>query len=125
MNWPRGAAPVHAGSTIDLCCVHLVHRKCIFALQIIASIPYDWPRGRLVACTFCRTLIVPLLMLCATPRRGPYLSGEAWSMALSAVLGITNGYFVSVPMILAPSKVPDEQKELTGEWLFDKRDGHY
>lgn len=84
-------------------------------LQIIASVPYDWPRARLVASALARILIVPFLMMCATPRRDPYLSGEAWSMVLSAVLGITNGYFGSVPMILAPSKVPDEQKELTGE----------
>ncbi len=36
-------------------------------------------------------------------------------MVFSGILGITNGYFGSVPMILAPSKVPDEQKELTGK----------
>ena len=53
-------------------------------------------------------------MLCAAPRDKPLLQGELWAIFFSLVLGITNGYFGSVPMILAPSKVPDEDKELTG-----------
>ena len=54
------------------------------------------------------------MMMCAAPRGHVMLSGEAWAMLFSLLLGITNGYFGSVPMILAPGKVPDEQKELTG-----------
>jgi solute carrier family 29 (equilibrative nucleoside transporter) protein 4 len=54
------------------------------------------------------------LMMCAAPRSSPVLKGEAWPMLLSMILGLTNGYFGSVPMILAPSRVPDEQKELSG-----------
>lgn len=86
--------------------------------QIIASIRYDWPTGRLVFFTFCRLLIVPLMMICATPRDDPILKEEGWSMMLSGILGITNGYFGSVPMILAPAKVPEGQKELTGNWTI-------
>ena len=35
-------------------------------------------------------------------------------MIISMVLGITNGYFGSIPMIRAPAHVPDEQKEMAG-----------
>lgn len=58
-------------------------------------------------------------MICAMPRGQPILSGEGWAMLLSLLLGITNGYFGSVPMILAATKVPDEQKELTGDGLLN------
>ncbi|KAK6173971.1 hypothetical protein SNE40_017335 [Patella caerulea] len=85
-----------------------------FIGKIFASIPYDWPRGRLLMATFCRIILVPLLMLCATPRDHPILTGEAWPLLLSLLLGLTNGYVGSVPMILAPSRVPDEQRELCG-----------
>lgn len=53
--------------------------------------------------------------MCAAPRWSPVLKAEAWSVLFSSLLGLTNGYFGSVPMILAPSRVSDEQKELTGE----------
>ena len=46
------------------------------------------------------------------------VSGEGWAVLLSVCLGLTNGYFGSVPMILAPSRVADEQKELTGKKLL-------
>ncbi|XP_064651086.1 equilibrative nucleoside transporter 4-like isoform X2 [Lineus longissimus] len=85
-----------------------------FIGKLISAIPYDWPRGRLVLCSIARVVIVPLLMLCAAPRRQPLLRGDAWSMLFSILLGISNGYFGSVPMIIASTKVPDEQKEITG-----------
>ena len=81
---------------------------------------YDWPAGRLFLCTLFRIVLIPLLMLCAAPRGAPIISMEPWPVSLSAVLGVSNGYFGSVPMILAPGKIPDHQKELTGEhfWLL-------
>ncbi|KAL8609050.1 hypothetical protein ACOMHN_059863 [Nucella lapillus] len=82
--------------------------------KVLASIPYDWSRARLVLCTFCRVLCVPLLMFCATPRRHPVIPGEAWPIVFSLLLGLSNGYFGSVPIILAPSHVPDEQREICG-----------
>ncbi|XP_025091068.1 equilibrative nucleoside transporter 4-like isoform X1 [Pomacea canaliculata] len=82
--------------------------------KILASIPCDWPPGRLLLCTFCRVLCVPLLMLCASPRLHPVIAGEAWPIVFSLVLGLSNGYFGSVPIILAPEHVPDEQREICG-----------
>jgi len=54
------------------------------------------------------------MMFCAAPRSRPILSNEAWSVIVSLALGLSNGYFGSVPMITAPSRVRDYQKELTG-----------
>ncbi|XP_077980121.1 equilibrative nucleoside transporter 4-like [Glandiceps talaboti] len=85
-----------------------------FIGKIIAAIPYEWKGGRLVLVTSSRILIVPLMMICVAPRDSPILSHESWSMICSILLGITNGYFGSVPMILSPGKVPAEQKELSG-----------
>ena len=81
----------------------------------MASANYDWPRCKLVALTCCRVLFVPLFMLCVTPRGRPLVRGEFWPFLFSILLGISNGYFGSVPMIIAPGKVPDENKELAGE----------
>ncbi|XP_041373222.1 equilibrative nucleoside transporter 4-like [Gigantopelta aegis] len=89
-----------------------------FIGKIIASLHYDWPRGRLVVLTLSRIIFVPLLMICATPRIRPILMGDGWPIVLSLLLGITNGYFGSVPMILAPTKVSEEQKELCGNIMM-------
>jgi solute carrier family 29 (equilibrative nucleoside transporter) protein 4 len=84
----------------------------------MASATFDWPRAKLVLLTSCRILLVPLLMLCAAPRDRPLIAGEFWPFFFSILLGISNGYFGSVPMILAPGRVPDEQRELTGLFLI-------
>ena len=65
-----------------------------------------------------RIVLVPLLAMCAAPRGSPLLPGVGWAMLFSLLLGITNGISGSVPMIIAPSVVPDEQKELTGITTF-------
>ncbi|XP_070580533.1 equilibrative nucleoside transporter 4-like isoform X2 [Ptychodera flava] len=85
-----------------------------FVGKIIAAIPYEWKGGRLVLASSSRIVLIPLMMICVAPREAPILSHSSWSMIFSILLGITNGYFGSVPMILAPGKVPNNQKELTG-----------
>ena len=62
-----------------------------------------------------RVLLMPPLVLCAAPRSGPVLSWEGWSMLLSLLLGLSNGLVGSLPMILAPHKVPEQNRELCGE----------
>lgn len=83
----------------------------------MASVHFDWPPCHLVLCTLSRVILVPLMMVCAGSKgqAGGVGVREIWPVLLSAVLGITNGYFGSASMILAPSRVPDEQKELTGK----------
>ncbi|XP_071492507.1 LOW QUALITY PROTEIN: equilibrative nucleoside transporter 4-like [Diadema antillarum] len=82
--------------------------------KLIAAVPYDWPPGRLVLASCARFIIVPLVVICVAPRAHPALAHPFWPVLFSALLGISNGYFGSVPMILAPGKVPEEHKELAG-----------
>ena len=82
--------------------------------QLMASFHYDWPTHRLLAYSSLRVLLVPAMMLCALPRQQPVLSRDGFAMTCSLALGLSNGYFGSVPMILAPGKVPAAHKELTG-----------
>ncbi|XP_076029557.1 equilibrative nucleoside transporter 3 isoform X2 [Oratosquilla oratoria] len=85
-----------------------------FIGKIAASIPYDWTRRQLLGFTCARVILVPLMMFCAAPRTSPIFPGELPPLILSSLLGLTNGVLGSVPMILAPTKVPDELRELTG-----------
>ncbi|XP_067002183.2 equilibrative nucleoside transporter 4 [Anabrus simplex] len=82
--------------------------------KVLASVPYDWSRTQLIVFAWLRTMLVPLLLLCATPRKNPIISGEGYPMLFSLLLGVTNGLVGSVPMIQAPSRVSEEHRELTG-----------
>ncbi|XP_029647515.1 equilibrative nucleoside transporter 4-like isoform X1 [Octopus sinensis] len=89
-----------------------------FIGKVIAAIPYDWPRGRLILFTCFRILLVPMMMMCVLPVHKPTLNGEGYAVLASLLLGVTNGYFGSVPMILAPMKVSSEKKEITGNIMM-------
>ncbi|XP_046411770.1 equilibrative nucleoside transporter 4 [Neodiprion virginianus] len=82
--------------------------------KVLASIPYEWTRTQLLYFSGARAILIPLFLLCAIPRRAPILSGEGYPLLFSLLLGLTNGIVGSVPMIQAPSKVPEEHRELTG-----------
>ncbi|XP_070380619.1 equilibrative nucleoside transporter 4 isoform X1 [Dermacentor albipictus] len=87
-----------------------------FVGKVLASLRYDWSRSQLVWLSCSRVVLVPLLALCALPRwdAGSSTTADLWAMFLSVALGVTNGLLGSLPMILAPGRVPDDQKELTG-----------
>ena len=68
----------------------------------------------LVLGSSARILLIPLMVMCASPRHSPIITSETSAFLISAMLGITNGIFGSLPMILAPDEVPDSQKELAG-----------
>ncbi|XP_049523315.1 uncharacterized protein LOC119452752 [Dermacentor silvarum] len=85
-----------------------------FVGKVLASVRYDWSRSQLVWLSCSRVVLVPLLALCALPRWDAGSSSDLWAMFLSVALGVTNGLLGSLPMILAPGRVPDDQKELTG-----------
>lgn len=84
---------------------------------MLASISYEWTRSQLLNFSAARTIFIPLFLLCAIPRRSPVLASEGYPLILSLLLGLTNGIIGSVPMIQAPSKVPEEHRELTGTKL--------
>lgn len=86
--------------------------------QVVASVPYEWSRSQLLVFASLRALLVPLLVLCATPRGAPIIPGEGYPLLFSLLLGLTNGLVGSVPMIQAPSRVSEEHRELTGYYYL-------
>lgn len=84
---------------------------------MIAIFPYNWTRRQLILLSGMRTVLVPLLLLCCAPRAQPVIAGEASAFVFSAALGVTNGLAGSLPMMLAPAKVPATLKEVTGNMM--------
>lgn len=83
--------------------------------QILAALPVDWRGPHLLACACLRLVFIPLFILCVYPSGAPALRHPAWPCVFSLLMGISNGYFGSVPMILAAGKVSPKQRELAGE----------
>ena len=69
-----------------------------------------WPLSRLV--------LLPLLVLCASPHHAPLFQGELLPLSFTVILGLTNGLFGSLPIILAPSKVKETERELAGNLMI-------
>ncbi|XP_054846167.1 equilibrative nucleoside transporter 2 [Eublepharis macularius] len=64
-----------------------------------------------------RLLLVPLLLLCNIPQRSylPVLfHQDAWFVLFMVVFSLSNGYFVSLTMCLAPKQVKPHESELAG-----------
>merc|ERR1719239_55309 len=60
--------------------------------KMMTSVVVMWSKPRLVTCSLLRLALIPLAVLCVKPRPHPYLRGEAWSVLVTLVLGLTNGY---------------------------------
>ncbi|XP_047213281.1 equilibrative nucleoside transporter 4-like [Girardinichthys multiradiatus] len=88
-----------------------------FVGKILAALPYDWSGGRLLFFSCLRVVFIPLFVLCVYPASAPMLSHPAWPCLFSLLMGVTNGYFGSVPMIQAAGKVQPEQRELAGNTM--------
>ncbi|KAG7505308.1 equilibrative nucleoside transporter 4 isoform X2 [Solea senegalensis] len=97
-----------------------------FVGKILAALPYDWSGGRLLFFSCLRVIFIPLFVMCVYPASSPTLPHPAWPCLFSLLMGVTNGYFGSVPMIQAAGKVPPEQRELAAadvtfhKWLEKK-----
>ncbi|KAM6904494.1 equilibrative nucleoside transporter 4 [Xenentodon cancila] len=88
-----------------------------FVGKILAALPFDWSGGRLLFFSCLRVVFIPLFVMCVYPANAPTLSHPAWPCFFSLLMGVTNGYFGSVPMIQAAGKVPPEQRELAGNTM--------
>uniref|UniRef100_A0A670YBG1 Equilibrative nucleoside transporter 4 n=1 Tax=Pseudonaja textilis TaxID=8673 RepID=A0A670YBG1_PSETE len=88
-----------------------------FVGKILAALPYDWRGVPLLLCSCLRVVFIPLFILCVYPNGKPTFGHPAWPCIFSLLMGITNGYFGSVPMILAAGKVSPEQRELAGNTM--------
>ncbi|CAD7081086.1 unnamed protein product [Hermetia illucens] len=85
--------------------------------KILAAVPYSWSRRQLILMSGLRITLVPLLLLCCAPRAQPVISGETTAFVFTIALGLSNGLAGSLPMILAPAKVPATLKEVTGNMM--------
>ncbi|XP_049290979.1 equilibrative nucleoside transporter 4 [Anopheles funestus] len=85
--------------------------------KLLAAIPYSWSRRQLILMSGLRALLVPLILLCCSPREQPVIAGEAAAFIFTAALGITNGLAGSLPMMLAPDKVSATLREVTGNMM--------
>ncbi|KAH9637222.1 hypothetical protein HF086_016244 [Spodoptera exigua] len=88
-----------------------------FIGKIAAAWPYEWSRSQLLMASGLRLLLVPLMLLCAAPRHSPHIVGDVYPILFSVALGFSNGLFGSVPMILAPSRVGREHREIAGNMM--------
>ncbi|CAH0398729.1 unnamed protein product [Chilo suppressalis] len=88
-----------------------------FIGKIAAAWPYEWSRSQLLMASGVRLLLVPLMLLCAAPRHSPHIVGDIYPIMFSIVLGFSNGLFGSVPMIMAPSRVGREHREIAGNMM--------
>jgi solute carrier family 29 (equilibrative nucleoside transporter), member 4 len=87
--------------------------------KIIALVAHNlFSPIQLLLGSILRLVYMPLMLLCILPKSTPILSNVFWQCVLSGTLGITNGYFGSVPMIRAPMTILDERKELTGNLMM-------
>ena len=87
-------------------------------LQILSSLHYSWSCGELVLWPLSRLVLLPLLVLCAAPHHAPLFQGELLPLSLTVILGLTNGLFGSLPIILAPSTVRETERELAGNLMI-------
>ncbi|XP_078097106.1 equilibrative nucleoside transporter 4-like [Mustelus asterias] len=88
-----------------------------FVGKILAALPYDWKGVHLLIGSCTRVMFIPLFLLCVLPSDRPGFNHPAWPCVFSLLMGISNGYFGSVPMILAAGKVSPEQRELAGNTM--------
>lgn len=74
------------------------------------------PVNLMISCV-SRVVLIPLLCFCVAPRTHPLFAHESWSFIFSVALGLSNGICASLPMILAPTRVTSDLKEITGNLM--------
>ena len=103
------------------CTECLVTVVLFFPVQWLALIPYKWNQKHtfLVIISVGRYLLIPLLVLCVSPSPSqpvlPLPSNFIVALVLILIVGLTTGYFGTLPTVLAPKMVPSEHREIVGE----------
>lgn len=87
--------------------------------QATAWLQVPGPTSRVLpALVLCRSVIVPLLMFCNFQPRDHLhtvlFTHDAYPVAFNCLLGLSNGYLGTLPMIYGPKVVPRELAEATG-----------
>ncbi|XP_032090199.1 equilibrative nucleoside transporter 2 [Thamnophis elegans] len=79
-----------------------------------------WPQKHLrllPAAVGLRVFLIPMFLLCNIQRQSAWpvlFHHDAWFVVLMVVFSLSNGYFVSLTMCLAPKQVQPEESELAG-----------
>nr|XP_046915901.1 equilibrative nucleoside transporter 4-like [Dermatophagoides farinae] len=75
----------------------------------------------LLLIAFGRFILIPLFVWSILPHQQneeqPFFANAFWPISFTILLGITNGVFGSLPMILAPFKVNEQWREITGNLM--------
>ncbi|XP_029377080.1 equilibrative nucleoside transporter 3 [Echeneis naucrates] len=87
--------------------------------QSTAWLQVPGPTSRVLpALVLCRSIFVPLFMLCNYQPRDHLhtviFTHDAYPIVFNCLLGLSNGYLGSLPMIYGPKVVPRELAEATG-----------
>lgn len=87
--------------------------------QATASLQVPGPTSRVLpVLVLCRSILVPLLMFCNyQPRvhlRTVVFTHDMYPVIFNSLLGLSNGYLGTLPMIYGPKVVPRELAEATG-----------
>ncbi|KAM4617530.1 equilibrative nucleoside transporter 2 isoform 1-T2 [Discoglossus pictus] len=101
-----------------VCCFLLFNVMDWAGRSLTTYVVWPGPNSKLLpVLSFCRFIFVPLFMFCNLPNHH-YLyvsfSNDAWFIIFMIFFSISNGYFVSLPMCLAPKKVLPHESEMTG-----------
>lgn len=89
-----------------------------FIAKWAALLKIRWNSTKLMLAGFLRLLLIPVVILCVSPSPcSPVLAQGVigWGVVLAVVLGFSNGYFGSLPMINVSMEVKDEKnREMAG-----------
>ncbi|XP_028323905.1 equilibrative nucleoside transporter 3 [Gouania willdenowi] len=104
---------------VPLTCFLLYNFADFCGRQTTAWVQAPGPTSRVLpALVLCRTAIVPLLMFCNYQPRDHLhtvlFAHDAFPVIFNGLLGFSNGYLGSLPMIYGPKVVPRELAEATG-----------
>ena len=80
---------------------------------MLSCLEHFWSCGELILWTPSRLILIPLIVLCAAPHHAPLFPGEWLPISFTAILGLTNGLFGNLPIILAPANVRDTSNLMT------------
>lgn len=88
-------------------------------LQVLGAYMYERWDDKILQSTEKRLFMIPAILLIVFIQH-PFhtrIISEIIIFLQTSVLGVTNGIAGSVPMIFAPSQVPEERRELAGEYI--------
>ncbi|XP_068596992.1 equilibrative nucleoside transporter 3 [Brachionichthys hirsutus] len=115
----KDQSPWTATYFVPLTCFLLYNVADFCGRQMTAWLQVPGPTSRLLpVLVLCRSIMVPLLMFCnyqPRDRHHPvFFNHDMYPVVFNCLLGLSNGYLGTLPMIYGPKVVPRELAEATG-----------